>query len=173
MPPPATVSDAITHSALMAVPLNIHPEEFGFDDYNNLISLCYEIRGAPGQIANLVSTKCTSINARYVRLGDNSAQTTYGSLGIRTIDDNESCNNVRINRDCSVYYNRQSVSTNFTSSNVSIEIFADFVQVTVPNCDQEISVIIHCLSIDANPALNLTITRNFTGEEDTHGLIGK
>ena len=32
---------------------------------------------------------------------------------------------------------------------------------------------IHCLSIDANPALNLTITRNFTGEEDTHGLIGK
>ena len=88
------MTDALSYSALMAAPLNIHPEEFEFDDYKNLISVCYEIRGAPGQIANLVSTRCTSINAKYVRLGDNPAETTFGSVGIRAVDENGECNNI-------------------------------------------------------------------------------
>ena len=168
------MTDALSYSALMAAPLNIHPEEFEFDDYKNLISVCYEIRGAPGQIANLVSTRCTSINAKYGRLGDNPAETTFGSVGIRAVDENGECNNIQINRDCFVRYNRQTVdSSNFTSSNVSIEVLPGYVHVTVPNCGKEIVLKINCLNVDANPALNMTVTRNYIGEEDTHGLIGK
>jgi hypothetical protein len=174
LPPPTTVSDAIFYSALMAVPLNVHPVEFGFNDYKNLISVCYEIRGAPGQVANLFSTRCTSVNAKYVRLGDNPAGTTFSSVGIRAVDENEECNNIQINRDCSVRYNRQTVdSSNFTSSNVSIEVLPGYVHVTVPNCGKEIVLKINCLNVDSNPALNMTVTRNYIGEEDTHGLIGK
>lgn len=171
--PPTTVSDSVTHSSLMAVPLNVHPDEFGFDDFHNLISLCYEIRGTPGQIANLVSSECASVNAQYVRLGDNPAEITYGSIGIRAIDDNGRCNNIQVNRDCSVHYNQQTLSSNSSSNNVSVYIFSDSIHVTVPNCGKEIAVKLQCLNINGNPTINLTITRSYNDHVDTHGLIGK
>ena len=157
----------------MSVPLIIHPDEFGFDDYNNLISVCYQISGAPGQIANLVSSTCISINARYVILDNNPVETTFGSVGIRTVDDNGNCNDIQVNRDCSIHYNRLVVSTNFTSGNISIIVYSNSFQVTLPNCGKEIVMKFQCLTIDNTPAINLTITRNYFDNDDTHGLIGK
>ena len=157
----------------MSVPLIFHPDEFGFDDYNNLISVCYQISGAPGQIANLVSSTCISINARYVILDNNPVETTFGSVGIRTVDDNGNCNDIQVNRDCSIHYNRLVVSTNFTSGNISIIVYSNSFQVTLPNCGREIVMKFQCLTIDNTPAINLTITRNYFDNDDTHGLIGK
>ena len=157
----------------MAVPIIIHPDEFGFDDYNHLISLCYEVHGAPGHIANLVSSKCTSINARYEILDINPLETTFGSVGIRTVDNSGECSNIQVNRDCSVQYNGDVLSTNFTSNNITIDVFSDSIGVTIPNCDREITVKFMCLMAGNKPTINLTITRNYIDQDDTHGLIGK
>ena len=171
--PPKSVSDSVSESALMAVPLIIHPDEFGFDDYNHLISLCYEVHGAPGHIANLVSSKCTSINARYETIDNNPLETTLGSVGIRTVDNSGECSNIQVNRDCSVKYNGDVLSTNFTSNNITIHVSSDSIGVTVPNCGREIIVTFMCLMTGNKHTIHLTITRNYIDQDDTHGLIGK
>ena len=166
------MSDSVSESALMTVPIIIHPDEFGFVDYNHLISLCYEVHGAPGHIANLVSSKCTSINALYETLDINPLETTLGSVGIRTVDNSGECNNIQVSRDCSVQYNGDILSTNFISNNITIDVSSDSIGVTLPNCDREIIVKCRCLMTGNKPTINLTITRKYIDQDDTHGLIG-
>ena len=156
----------------MAVPLTIHPIELGFIDYRHLISLCYEVRGTPGDIVNLVSTKCTSINARYVDIGE---KTIFGVLGIRTVDDAGECSNIRVNRDCSVLYNQQMLSGDFTINNISVGVYLNSIRISLPNCGHMIVITVHCLLLpsDNTPVMNITITRNYIDQEIAHGLIGK
>ena len=171
--PPEVVSDAVSTTALMSVPLNVHPDGFGFDDYHHLISLCYEIHGAPGQIVNLVSSRCISVNTRYESPDDRPAETILGSVGIRTVDGNGECKNIQVNKDCSIRYNGQTVSTNFTSGNISFEVFDNFIHLTVPNCGKHVSMKFNCLVIDGTPSISKKISRNYINQDDTHGLIGK
>ena len=169
------MNDAITDAPLISVPLIIHPNELGFRDYNQLISLCYEVRGAPRQIVNLISTKCTSVNGRYVRLGNDLTKTTFGTVAIRTVDTSGDCNNIQINKDCSVLYNGEAVTSNLSAKNISINILSDSIIVSIPNCGKEIVLTFHCLyqSNDDTPVINTTITRNYIEEEMTHGIIGR
>ena len=78
--PPTYVDDIIADTPLMSVPLIIPPYKLGFHDYHDLVSLCYEVSGAHRHIVNLISTRCTSVNARYVRLADDSTKTTFGTV---------------------------------------------------------------------------------------------
>jgi hypothetical protein len=171
--PPIFATDTISDAALMSVPLIVHPNNFGFDDYKSLISLCYEIHGASGQIANLVSSMCTSINARYVRLDHSSAQTTFGSVGIRSVDGSGECKNIQVNKDCSILFNGDSVTTNFTASNISIDMNSDSILVTVPNCGKEIVIKFHCLQLGNTSLMNMSIIRSYIEQDNTHGLIGQ
>ena len=171
MLPPDTVNDVITDAPLMSVPLIIHPNELGFLDYRHLISLCYEVRGAPRQIVNLISTKCTSVNARYAELDKD---LTFGTVGIRTVDSSGECRDIHVNRDCSVFYNRVSVSSNLALGNISIIFQPDSISVSVPNCGKEVVMMFHCLNrpSDDAPVINMTITRNYVEQDISHGLLG-
>ena len=157
------------------MPLIIHPNELGFKDYNQLISLCYEVRGIPRQIVNLISTKCTSVNARYARLGKDPTKTTFGTVAIRTVDSSGKCQNIQVNQACSVSYNRQVVSNNLTVGNISIILFADSITVSVPNCGREVVMKFYCLHHPTHDisVINITITRNYIEQDITHGLIGR
>ena len=169
------MNDTIAATPLMSVPIIIDPDDFGFIDYSQLISLCYEVRGPPNQVVNLVSSKCTSINGRYANIDESGAETTFGAVGIRTVDANGACNNIGIKRDCSVRYNKDILPTNFTGNAISIEIFSNSVHVSIPNCGKEIVIHFRCqrLSPDNVPVMDVAITRNYIEQDITHGLIGR
>ena len=159
----------------MSVPIITDPDDFGFIDYSQLISLCYEVRGPPNHIVNLVSSKCTSINARYANVDESGRDTTFGDVGIRTVDASGECNNIQVKRDCSVRYNKEILSSNFTDSAIVIEMYSNFLHVSIPNCGKEIVMYFRCqhLSPDNAPVMDVTITRNYIEQDITHGLIGR
>ena len=169
------MNDTIANTPLMSVPLIVHPVKLGFIDYHDLISLCYEIRGAPQKHLNLVSTKCTSISAHYMSLDGNSAETTIGAVGIRTVDDAGQCGNIQVNQDCSVLYNKETLSSNHAVNNILIEVLRNSTLVSVPNCGKEIVLHFHCQCHPSSntPVMSITITRNFIEQDLTHGLNGK
>ena len=173
--PPRVVSDTVADTPLMSAPLDIDPIELGFTDYRDLVSLCYEVRGVPRQNFNLVSIRCTSITAHYSSLVGNSPTTTFGAVGIRTRGSDRGCHNIQVNRDCSVLYDKEAISSNLTVNNISIQFLSpDSVRVTVPNCGKEIVVHILCQQrpLDSVPVMNMTIVRSYTEPEIAHGLIG-
>ena len=53
---------------------------------------CYEIRGKPNTIFNLVSDKCTAVNAEYVFM--NIPQNVIWAVGIRAADSAGNCHNI-------------------------------------------------------------------------------
>ena len=171
--PPKVVSDSIEHTPLISVPLLINPIEFGFIDYRQLISLCYEVRGTLRHTVNLVSTKYTSINARYARLSDTSSEVTFEAVGVRGVDSTGNCNNIQINRECSVTYNGGTVTSNLAASNVSIELSSNLIQVSIPNSGKKIVITVRCLSFDDSPVISFAITRSYIDQDITHGLIGR
>ena len=105
------MTQLLLYTSLMSVPIIIDPDDFGFIDYSQLVSLCYEVRGPPNQVVNLVSSKCTSINGRYANIDESGAETTFGAVGIRTVDASGACNNIQVKRDCSVCYNKDILYT--------------------------------------------------------------
>ena len=154
------MNDTIAATPLMSVPIITDPDDFGFIDYSQLISLCYEVRGPPNQVVNLVSSKCTSINGRYAKIDASGADTTFGAVGIRTVDDSGACNNIRVKRDCSIHYNKQILSNNFTGNAISIEIFSNSAHVSIPNCGKEIVIHFRCQCPSPNniPVMDVAIT---------------
>ena len=50
------------------------------------VSLCYEIHGRANSYFNLVSDKCTSVNAFYIPLDNPLAGNIIGGIGINAID---------------------------------------------------------------------------------------
>ena len=171
------MNDTIGATPLMSVPIIIDPDDFGFIDYSQLISLCYEVRGPPNQVVNLVSTKCTSINGRYANIDESGADTTFGVVGVRTVDASGACNNIQVEQDCSVHYNKEILSSNFTGNAISIEIYnnkSNSVHVSIPNCGKEIVMHFNCqhLLLTNTPVMDVTFTRNYLEQDITHGLIG-
>ena len=177
MLPPKVVNDTIADTPLFAVPLEINPAKLGFIDYRDLVSLCYEIRGLSRDTVNLVSTKYTSITAHYIALERNKLQTLVNVIGIRSVDSEGECHNIRVDRDCTVLYDNQQVSNNFTSHNISIKEIASTVVVVVPNNDKQISIKVQCKNTYirrlSTKTMNITIVREFAGKEMSHGLIGR
>lgn len=169
------MTDTVADAPLMSVSLLVDPFELGFTDYRHLISLCYEVRGTPRQTFNLISTKCTSVNARYVSLNNDKYETIINRVGIRAVNGDGRCQNIQVNKDCSVRFNGQVLSSNITEKNISIELFANSVLVSVPDCGKEIAFYFFChrISDDNTRVMNMTITRNYIDQEITHGLIGR
>ena len=159
----------------MSVPLLVDPFKMGFIDYRHLISLCYEVRGTPRKTFNLISTKCTSVNVRYVSLNNDKYKTIINRVGIRTVNDDGKCTNIQVNVDCSVRFNGHILSSNITEKNISIELFSNSVLVSLPNCGKQIDIYFFChhISDDNTPVMNMTITRNYIDQDITHGLIGR
>ena len=175
VPPPEIVTDTVADAPLMSVPLLVDPFELGFIDYRHLISLCYEVRGTPRKTFNLISTKCTSVNARYVSLNNDKYNTIINRVGIHTVNDDGKCMNIQVNEDCSVHFNGRVLSSNITEKNISIELFSNSVLVSLPNCGKQIDIYFFChyTSDDNTPLMNMTITRNYIDQDITHGLIGR
>ena len=178
--PPKVVNDTISNTPLMAVPLNVNPTRLGFDDYRDLISLCYEIQGSVRDIVNLVSTQCTSIAARYAASHRGSPKTLFDAIGIRSVDSTGMCHNIQVDQECSVLFDNQQITSNITTNNISIETTPTFVVIKVPNCGKEVGVLLHCkntlISFSGNQlptkVMNITIIRGFGQQEESHGLIG-
>ena len=168
------MNDTIAATPLMSVPIITDPDNFGFIDYSQLISLCYEVRGPPNQVVNLVSSKCTSINGRYANFDESGADITFGVVGIRTVDASGACNNIQVKRDCSVQINKEILSSNFTGNAISIEMYSNSVCVSIPNCGKEIVIHFNCqhLPLTKTPVMDVTFTRNYIEQDITHGLIG-
>lgn len=149
------------------------------------LSLCYEIHGHNGEIYNLVTSKCVSINAHYYSLTD--YLNAMDQIGVRAIDSDGFCKNIQVDvTDCLVSVNEVAVSTHFSSGGISVNKSSNNVHISVPNCDElPLDMWISCetQTIEdpfgngdevTRDMLKFTVTRGLNfGHRLSHGLLGK
>lgn len=143
--------------------------------------LCYEIHGEPNIILNLVSDKCTSVNANYASMNIASDGNIISAIGIKAADTNGNCHNIEvrltppeINSPLSVHVDGVDLSGIFQVDGVRVRTYTNRVRVSVPNCEL-IDLVMWVLHMKVNDQdmLKFVISRGVNLAPTSHGLIGK
>ena len=156
------VNDTIIGDPLFTVTL---PNENEF--------MCYEVHGYAGKYFNLVSDRCTSVNAFFSQLPGNERINRMSEIGIYTNDDNDRCIKIRIALSgCSGFIGDQSVSSSYQMGGVSVRSYSNRWRVSVPNCGStQLVMWIFCVN-DTN-MLRFHIARGNNLDPTSHGLLGR
>ena len=190
------VNDTITGDPLMTVPIFADPD-VDQDSVHN--SLCYEIHGKENKFFNLISDKCTSVNAHYAKavvIGSNfdgsplsvpdiNVVNTIGIKAAVMVNGSKMCYNIRVGPDnCQVTLNDVDVSTKRQLYGISIHEFNNRVRIAVPNCGKTTLVMwIFCMDgttedLNTNQVfpfrmMRFVVMRGLNLAPTSHGLIGK
>ena len=143
--------------------------------------LCYEIHGKPNIILNLVSDKCTSVNANYASMNIASDGNIVSAIGIKAADGNGNCHNIEVrmtppevNAPISVHIDDNEVSGVVLVDRVRVRTYTNRVRISVPNCEL-IDLVMWVLHMKVNDQdmLKFVISRGVNLAPTSHGLIGK
>ena len=139
-------------------------------------ALCYDIRGQPGSFLNLISDKCTSVNADYEAMEIPENGNIMRAIGIRAVGFGGSCHNieVRINNTLKTTVDGSIISGVFESNGVRVRTYQDRVRVSVPNCDLVDLILWLTRDVTNGQAmLHFQVSRGYNLSPTSHGLIGK
>ena len=165
----AVANDTVTGDPLFTVPLLGGGE------------LCYDIRGKPGIVLNLVSDKCTSVNADYVAMDVAENGNFIRSIGVRAVGADGNCHNIEMRLAPSggenpiiVLINSVETSGVIQMDGIRIRTYSDRVRISVPNCEL-ISLIMWAAKEEVNgqSMLRFQISRGYNLAPTSHGLIGR
>ena len=138
------------------------------------VSLCFEIHGAVGQVFNLVSDRCVSVNALYSSMINPNDGNIITSVGVKAVDRSGKCVDivVSLSEQCLPYVD--SVQTMYYDQfGVSVRKRGDKVSVAVPNCENEQLVMwMMCKTIAGQRMLDFSIRRGLNLRPTSHGLLG-
>lgn len=143
--------------------------------------LCYEIHGKPNIILNLVSDKCTSVNANYASMNIASDGNIIRAIGIKAADSDRNCHNIEVrltppevDSPISVHIDDNEVSGVVQVDKVRVRTYTNRVRVSVPNCEL-IDLVMWVLHMKVNDQdmLKFVISRGVNLAPTSHGLIGK
>ena len=138
--------------------------------------LCYDIRGQPGSFLNLISDKCTSVNADYETMDIPENGNIMRAVGIRAVSQSGACHNieVRINGTLTTTVDDTEISGVFVSGGVRVRAYSDRVRVSVPNCELVDLVLWVTRDVTNGQAmLRFQVSRGYNLSPTSHGLIGK
>ena len=188
------VNDTLTGDSLMTVPIYADPD---VDQDSVHTSLCYKIHGKENKFFNLISDKCTSVNAHYAKavvIGSNSDGSqpnvpdinVVNTIGIKAaveVGDKKMCYDISVGPDnCQVTLNPD--VNKIQLNPISIHEFSNRVKIAVPNCGKTTLVMwIFCMdgtTEDLNTKqvfpfrmMRFVVMRGLNLAPTSHGLIGK
>lgn len=180
------MNDTLTGDPLMIVPIFTDPDVKAGDEIE---SLCYEVHGRDDTFFNLISDRCTSVNAYYQKVVTPSSAINLNvvtRIGVRAVGE-RSCWNIDINLDnCTTTVNGM-VSETPSFDGIKVKQFStdeSRIRVSVPNCASSHLVMwVFCqtghISDPDTPSesytvhfLRFVITRGLNLSPSSHGLIG-
>lgn len=173
-----SVNDTVIGDPFFAVPVYMTNEQLQVLQTQR-VSICYEVHGEENRWFNLVTDRCTSVNARFVFLS--SSLTVIDEVGVRTVDSSNQCVNIRVNvHQCTAEVNGVSLDLNqrYSSGGIMIRRLKNRVRISVPNCNALTLVMwaICEINLPNQPGemIKFVVTRglNFQGRR-AHGLFGK
>ena len=164
----------------------------GVNNFESGTPLCYEIHGKADSVFNLVSDKCTSVNALYLRAHNPSAGNIINSIGIVAGGANSNATTVLVrvmpNGQCAITAQGSQVLQPGTHQvgNVVVESQQNCIKISVPNCDrQELLFWVRCyvrtLTVSDESGIQsfnqemirFVVGRGLGLEQGAHGLIGE
>lgn len=177
------VTDTVVGDPLLAVPILVSNDTLKQLNTSQL-SLCYEIHGYGGEIYNLVTSDCVSINAHYYALS--SYLNAIDQIGVRAIDSDGFCRNIKVDvNGCTVQFDGNRLSSSVSSGGISVGQISNGVRISVPNCNEfSLMMLVRCeIGTMEGPSgkgekvtgqmLRFEVTRGLNfGHVMSHGLVG-
>ena len=139
--------------------------------------LCYEVHGRDNSTFNLLSDRCTSVNARYTSMDNPAAGNVISAIGVTAIDRNGICHQIEANIDqCSVSVDGSplAVGTSYNNVGISVIRYEGRVKIAVPNCGRaELILWFICKTVHNTTTSEFIIARGVNLQPPSHGLVGK
>ena len=169
------MNDTIVGDPLFIVPLYLTLDSHQFDEQ---MSLCYEVHGMAGKFFNLVSDNCTSVNALYQTSTEDTTLNYINEIGVKAINLQGECVTISVSVDCVpeiMYRGGEIVATpHYDEAGITVRRFSSHVRASVPNCANSPLVMwIKCWSVHDQPQLHFDITRGLNLNPTSHGLLGE
>ena len=139
--------------------------------------LCYEVHGRDNSTFNLLSDRCTSVNARYTSMNNPAAGNIISAIGVTAIDQNGDCHQIEANIDqCSVSVDGSplAIGAMYSDAGISVMRYEGRVKIAVPNCGrQELVLWFICKTVHNAVTSEFIIARGVNLQPTSHGLVGK
>jgi len=167
----------------MTVPILVSDEQLSSigDGTDKILSLCYEVHGIQDTWFNLVTDKCTSVNARYGSASQ--SLNVIDQIGVRAIDETSACVNIEVKvQNCSAAVDGVTlpVMGRYNQGGINVRRYGNRVRVSVPNCaDTTLVMWMICQEthfphdeVTAN-LINFAVMRGLNyGPRLAHGILG-
>ena len=140
---------------------------------------CYEVHGTPNTIFNLVSDKCTVVNAEYVPMIIPSNGNVIGAVGVRAADSAGNCHNIEVRFSQSgsgldAFVDGEEVSGVTRVDSVQVRRYSNRVRISVPNCEL-VDLVMWVIMVEmmGQNMIKFVITRGVNLAPTSHGLVGE
>ena len=172
----AALNDTVVGDPVFTIPI-LHPNPGEFPEFGgSTVSLCFEFAGSGSDYYNLVSDKCTSVNARYVVVETDTVFHVIAEIGIKSEGSNFTCHKVHVTLEgCQVLVDGQPLNGTYRREGVVVRAGRHRVRVEVPNCVQgrQLVMWISCTNQQGVDMLHFQVTRGSELAPTSHGLIGE
>lgn len=139
--------------------------------------LCYDINGKPGIFLNLVSDKCTSVNAHYKSMDIAENGNIIRAIGIKAVDFQGNCKNIEVRMvptdDVIAFVDDIRISGSFNQNGIKLRTYSDRIRISVPNCEYiDLIMWVTREEVNRQGMLRLQVSRGYNLAPTSHGLIG-
>ena len=172
-------NDSIVGDPLFTVPLNfpsIAPSALMRGDAPHL---CFEVHGERERVFNLISDRCTSVNALFTAMTPPHTGNIINTVGITAVDHRGNCIEIEVSLQtgCApVIHGTNGSTTNLTRYSrhgVSVRRHQQGVRVAVPNCESTPLVFwVLCEDARNTSMIKFVISRGVNLRPTSHGLLG-
>lgn len=170
-------NDTIIGDPLFTVPIHIPQELIANNPSLNGASLCYEVHGKANSYFNLVSDKCTSVNAFYISLANPLAGNIIGGIGINTVDQDGVCHRIETSLDqcsASVDGNSLSIEESYNKAGIIVTRRRNRTRIAIPNCGNiDLVLWFICQNVQGQMMSRFVIARGVNLQPTSHGIVGK
>ena len=144
-------------------------------------ALCFEVHGASNKFFNLVSDRCTTINALFAPMNVPENGNIIYSVGIRSVDRTGQCVDITVGLEngciprISTNHSSAVETERYSSQGVSVSMHqGDRARVSVPNCENlQLVMWVICERVNGQEMIKFVITRGINLRPTSHGLLGK
>ena len=170
-------NDTIIGDPLFTVPIQIPQELITQNPNLTGASLCYEIHGRANSYFNLVSDKCTSVNAFYISLDNALAGNIIGGIGVNAVDQDGVCHKIEARLDqCSAFVDGDalSVGESYNKAGIIVSRRRNRIRIAIPNCGNiDLVLWFICQTVQGQMMSRFVIARGVNLQPTSHGLVGR
>lgn len=142
--------------------------------------LCYDINGKPGIFLNLVSDKCTSVNAEYEPMDTAENGNIIRAIGIKAVDFQGNCKIIEVRlvpldeeNPVIAFVDDIRISGEFKQNGIRLRTYSDRVRIAVPNCEYiDLIMWVTREEVNRERTLRLQVSRGYNLAPTSHGIIG-